>query len=197
VQEFEAKHAALANLNGDGAEFHLYRSSAKQQNTGRSGIVSGDRNCRFRKTGAPLGSNRHATRSDDRSETERVRFQSRVGSRCAGGLIDAIRGCPNLHLTGLMTMPPWSADPNKKPGLTFADFRLGTCIHCQSLNLRKVRPALFRIGAPRRHRHETGEMQFGQRGWRQSAASASGADPALESSSLSFTRSSLRVAVPI
>ena len=25
-------------------------------------------------------------------------------------LIDAIRGCPNLHLLGLMTMPPWSDD---------------------------------------------------------------------------------------
>jgi hypothetical protein len=25
-------------------------------------------------------------------------------------LIDAIRACPNLHLTGLMTMPPWSED---------------------------------------------------------------------------------------
>ena len=27
------------------------------------------------------------------------------------GLIDAIRACPNLRLTGLMTMPPWSDDP--------------------------------------------------------------------------------------
>ena len=26
-------------------------------------------------------------------------------------LIDAIRACPNLRLTGLMTMPPWSDDP--------------------------------------------------------------------------------------
>jgi len=25
-------------------------------------------------------------------------------------LIDAIRACPNLRLTGLMTMPPWSDD---------------------------------------------------------------------------------------
>jgi pyridoxal phosphate enzyme (YggS family) len=27
------------------------------------------------------------------------------------GLIDAIRECPNLRLTGLMTMPPWNSDP--------------------------------------------------------------------------------------
>jgi PLP dependent protein len=26
-------------------------------------------------------------------------------------LIEAIRNCPNLHLAGLMTMPPWSDDP--------------------------------------------------------------------------------------
>lgn len=27
------------------------------------------------------------------------------------GLIEAIRACPNLRLTGLMTMPPWNSDP--------------------------------------------------------------------------------------
>src|SRR6185295_18020024 len=27
------------------------------------------------------------------------------------GLIAAIRACPNLQLTGLMTMPPWNPDP--------------------------------------------------------------------------------------
>ena len=27
------------------------------------------------------------------------------------GLIEAIRACPNLQLTGLMTMPPWNTDP--------------------------------------------------------------------------------------
>ena len=26
-------------------------------------------------------------------------------------LIEAVRGCANLRLTGLMTMPPWSDDP--------------------------------------------------------------------------------------
>jgi pyridoxal phosphate enzyme (YggS family) len=27
------------------------------------------------------------------------------------GLVDSIRACPNLRLTGLMTMPPWNPDP--------------------------------------------------------------------------------------
>jgi pyridoxal phosphate enzyme (YggS family) len=26
-------------------------------------------------------------------------------------IVEAVRGCPNLRLTGLMTMPPWSDDP--------------------------------------------------------------------------------------
>jgi pyridoxal phosphate enzyme (YggS family) len=41
------------------------------------------------------------------------------GSKCGADpaelseLADAIRACPNLQLQGLMTMPPWSDDPEK------------------------------------------------------------------------------------
>jgi hypothetical protein len=31
-------------------------------------------------------------------------------------LIEAVRGCPNLRLLGLMTMPPWSEDPEAPRG---------------------------------------------------------------------------------
>ena len=31
-------------------------------------------------------------------------------------MIDAVRGCPNLRLRGLMTMPPWSEDPEAPRG---------------------------------------------------------------------------------
>ena len=31
-------------------------------------------------------------------------------------LIEAVRTCPNLHLRGLMTMPPWSEDPEAPRG---------------------------------------------------------------------------------
>jgi uncharacterized pyridoxal phosphate-containing UPF0001 family protein len=39
--------------------------------------------------------------------------ESKAGSApdALPGLIDAIRQCTNLRLTGLMTMPPWSDDP--------------------------------------------------------------------------------------
>jgi pyridoxal phosphate enzyme (YggS family) len=33
-----------------------------------------------------------------------------AGSEELGELVEAIRGCPNLNLRGLMTMPPWSDD---------------------------------------------------------------------------------------
>jgi len=50
---------ALANLNGDGAEFHFIGHLQSNKNTGRSGIVQVIETVDFRKTGAPLGSNRH------------------------------------------------------------------------------------------------------------------------------------------
>jgi pyridoxal phosphate enzyme (YggS family) len=39
--------------------------------------------------------------------------ESKAGAEPAslGSLIDAIRECGNLQLTGLMTMPPWNDDP--------------------------------------------------------------------------------------
>ena len=49
----------------------------------------------------------------------RVRHQSAwalgaLGDRSAvPGLVEAIRACPNLRLTGLMTMPPWSDNPEQ------------------------------------------------------------------------------------
>jgi pyridoxal phosphate enzyme (YggS family) len=41
--------------------------------------------------------------------------ESKVGADPAElpALIDAIRACPRLRLTGLMTMPPWSDDPEQ------------------------------------------------------------------------------------
>jgi pyridoxal phosphate enzyme (YggS family) len=41
--------------------------------------------------------------------------ESKTGSAPGSlpALIDAIHGCPNLRLSGLMTMPPWSDDPEQ------------------------------------------------------------------------------------
>jgi pyridoxal phosphate enzyme (YggS family) len=44
--------------------------------------------------------------------------ESKHGADPAGvpALIEAVRGCPNLRLRGLMTMPPWSEDPEAPRG---------------------------------------------------------------------------------
>jgi pyridoxal phosphate enzyme (YggS family) len=113
VQEFEAKHAALANLNGDGAEFHFI--GHLQSNKTRVAaelfqvietVDSEKLARRLDQIGTPL---------EVMIEVKLSEEDSKAGSApdALAGLIDAIRGCPNLHLTGLMTMPPWSADPEQ------------------------------------------------------------------------------------
>jgi uncharacterized pyridoxal phosphate-containing UPF0001 family protein len=37
--------------------------------------------------------------------------KSGAGPADIPAILDAVRGCPNLRLLGLMTMPPWSDDP--------------------------------------------------------------------------------------
>lgn len=43
-------------------------------------------------------------------------------------LIEAVRACPNLHLRGLMTMPPWSEDP-EAPRACFRTLRELAGVH--------------------------------------------------------------------
>jgi pyridoxal phosphate enzyme (YggS family) len=44
--------------------------------------------------------------------------ESKSGADPGGvpGLIEAVRACPNLRLRGLMTLPPWSDDPEAPRG---------------------------------------------------------------------------------
>jgi hypothetical protein len=113
VQEFEAKHAALANLNRDGAEFHFI--GHLQSNKTRIAaelfqvietVDSEKLARRLDQIGTPL---------EVMIEVKLSEEDSKAGSapQALPGLIDAIRDCPNLHLTGLMTMPPWSDDPEQ------------------------------------------------------------------------------------
>ena len=109
VQEFEGKHAALANLAG--AEFHLI--GHLQSNKTRIAaelfqvietIDSEKLARRVDQVGKPL---------EVMIEVKLSEEESKAGSAPDGlpGLIDVIRQCANLRLTGLMTMPPWSDDP--------------------------------------------------------------------------------------
>jgi hypothetical protein len=109
VQEFEGKHAALASLTG--AEFHLI--GHLQSNKTRIAaelfqvietIDSEKLARRLDQVGKPL---------EVMIEVKLSEEESKAGSApdAVPGLIDAIRQCGNLRLTGLMTMPPWSDDP--------------------------------------------------------------------------------------
>ncbi len=109
VQEFEGKHAALEDLAG--AEFHLI--GHLQSNKTRIAaelfqvietVDSAKLARRLDQVGKPL---------EVMIEVKLSEEESKAGSApdALPGLIDAIRQCTNLRLTGLMTMPPWSDDP--------------------------------------------------------------------------------------
>ncbi|HEY4364751.1 MAG TPA: YggS family pyridoxal phosphate-dependent enzyme [Bryobacteraceae bacterium] len=113
VQEFETKHPALADLAG--AEFHLI--GHLQSNKAKPAVelfqvietVDSEKLAR-RLDG--LISAREGKPLEVMIEVKLSEEESKAGA--APGdlprLIDGIRACPNLRLTGLMTMPPWRDD---------------------------------------------------------------------------------------
>ncbi|HWZ32556.1 MAG TPA: YggS family pyridoxal phosphate-dependent enzyme [Bryobacteraceae bacterium] len=109
VQEFETKHPAVADLLD--AEFHLI--GHLQSNKARPAaelfrvvqtVDSAKLARRLNDVGRPL---------EVMIEVKLSEEESKAGAapESLGALIDAVRECPNLQLTGLMTMPPWSDDP--------------------------------------------------------------------------------------
>jgi PLP dependent protein len=109
VQEFETKHPALADLQD--AEFHLigHLQSNKTRSTAElfqviETIDSEKLARRLDQIGRPLEVMIEVKLSEEESKAGTAPENLR-------GLIDALRACANLRLTGLMTMPPWSDDP--------------------------------------------------------------------------------------
>jgi len=109
VQEFESKHAAVADLKD--AEFHLI--GHLQSNKTRTALD-------LFQVIETVHSEKLARRLDQGGKPMEVMIEvklsheeSKSGAEpeSLGGLIEAIRACANLNLTGLMTMPPWSEDP--------------------------------------------------------------------------------------
>jgi len=117
VQEFEAKHPALAHVAETGVEFHLI--GHLQSNKARIAAelfqvietVDSEKLARRLDQACPP----RGTPLEVMIEVKLSEEDSKAG--CTPGtlpaLIDAIHGCPNLRLTGLMTMPPWSDDPEQ------------------------------------------------------------------------------------
>jgi pyridoxal phosphate enzyme (YggS family) len=110
VQEFESKQPALADLTG--AQFHLI--GHLQSNKAR---IAAD----LFQVIETVDSAKLARRLDQMvSRPLEIMIEVKLSGEEAKagaapeelpGLIDAIRGCANLRLTGLMTMPPWDDDP--------------------------------------------------------------------------------------
>ncbi len=109
VQEFERKHPSLSDLAG--AEFHLI--GHLQSNKSR---IAGD----IFQVIETVDSEKLARRLDQLNKPLEVMIEVKLSHEeskegaapeTLPALIAAIRACPNLRLTGLMTMPPWSDDP--------------------------------------------------------------------------------------
>jgi pyridoxal phosphate enzyme (YggS family) len=109
VQEFERKHPSLADLSG--AEFHLI--GHLQSNKSR---IAGD----LFQVIETVDSEKLARRLDQLNKPLEVMIEVKLSHEeskegappdSLPALIAAIRTCPNLRLTGLMTMPPWCDDP--------------------------------------------------------------------------------------
>lgn len=111
VQEFAAKHPELADL--EGATFHLI--GHLQSNKAKVAAELFD-------VIETVDSPKLARRLDAFSRRMDVMLEVKLsGEEAKEGaapeelpaLIEALHGCPNLRLVGLMTMPPWSDDPER------------------------------------------------------------------------------------
>jgi pyridoxal phosphate enzyme (YggS family) len=115
VQEFEAKHARVAQL--EGAEFHLIGHLQSNKARLAAGLFQAvetvDSEKLARRPDEAAGS--RSTRLEVMIEVKLSPEESKVGAapEQLPNLIAAIRDCPHLRLTGLMTMPPWNDDPEQ------------------------------------------------------------------------------------
>lgn len=111
VQEFEGKAPDLADLTE--ARFHLI--GHLQSNKSKKAcelfqavqtVDSAKLSRRLDECGKPIEAMIEVKLSD-----EEAKHGADPGDLPA--LVDAVRGCRNLRLTGLMTVPPWSEDPEQ------------------------------------------------------------------------------------
>jgi PLP dependent protein len=109
VQEFEEKASAVRGLAG--ARFHLI--GHLQSNKSKKAAELFD-------TIQTVDAPKLARRLNESGRALDVMLEVKLSSEDAKSgaapeelpeLIAAVRACPNLHLLGLMTMPPWSDDP--------------------------------------------------------------------------------------
>jgi PLP dependent protein len=109
VQEFEGKHPQVADLAG--ARFHFIGHLQSNKAGKAAGIFDAVHT---------VDSAKVARRLNEAGRPLDVMLEVKLSPETAKAgaapeelpeLIAAVRGCANLRLLGLMTMPPWSDDP--------------------------------------------------------------------------------------
>jgi pyridoxal phosphate enzyme (YggS family) len=109
IQEFEAKSPLVNHLPG--ARFHFIGHLQSNKATRAAELFQVVQTVDSAKLARRL--NDAARPLDVMLEVKLSPEASKDGADPAGlpTLIAAVRDCPHLHLRGLMTMPPWSEDP--------------------------------------------------------------------------------------
>ena len=109
VQEFEGKAPAVSNLPG--ARFHLIGHLQSNKARRASELFGTIQTVDSAKLARRL--NETGKRLDVLIEVKLSAEEAKAGAlpEELGTLVQEIDCCPNLNLRGLMTMPPWSADP--------------------------------------------------------------------------------------
>ncbi len=109
VQEFEGKHPAVKDLPG--ARFHLIGHLQSNKSRKAAELFHVIQTVDSAKLARRL--NESANPLDVMIEVKLSEEESKAGASPdeVPDLVAAIRECANLRLLGLMTMPPWSDDP--------------------------------------------------------------------------------------
>jgi pyridoxal phosphate enzyme (YggS family) len=109
VQEFEGKHPALPDLTD--AEFHLIGHLQSNKTRVALDLFQVIETVDSAKLARRL--NQGDRKLEVMIEVKLSHEEAKAGAEpeSLGSLIDEIRSCANLQLTGLMTMPPWNDDP--------------------------------------------------------------------------------------
>jgi len=109
VQEFENKAPRLADLPG--ARFHLIGHLQSNKSAKAAELFQVIQTVDSPKLARRL--NDAGRQLEVLLEVKLSEEEAKSGAEPAAlaGLIEAVRGCGNLRLLGLMTMPPWTEDP--------------------------------------------------------------------------------------
>ena len=111
VQEFELKRVELASC--EGARFHLIGHLQSNKSKKASEIFDVIQTVDTAKLARRLDEEKRPLEVMLEVKLSAEESKAGVAPEDVPALADVVRGCGNLRLVGLMTMPPWSADAEK------------------------------------------------------------------------------------